>query len=147
MYKQFRISALPVERFAALFNLTDEELARQSACRRIADTKPGYPCRVSLAEAEIGERVLLLPYTHHAVDSPYRASGPIYVRENARQAVPQVGEVPDVVRHRQLAVRAYDADHFMVESEVIEGQELEAQIERFFGERRVAYLHIHNARA
>lgn len=142
----FRISALPREAFAPLFLLDDTELVRRGARWRVADSKPGYPCRVSLIDAEPGERVLLLPYTHHEVASPYRASGPIYVREQARDHTPAIDEVPDAVRRRLLSVRAYDAAGFMVDAEVTEGRDLEAAVGRFFADQRVAYLHLHNAR-
>jgi hypothetical protein len=143
---QFRITGLPMEPFAPLFALDDAGLARQGARRCTADSKPGYPCRVSLVDAEPGEQVLLLPYLHHDVASPYRASGPIYVREHARQPVPAINEVPEVVRDRLLSVRAYDAAGFMVGAEVTEGRELTDKIGRFFADQQVAYLHLHNAR-
>ena len=44
----FRITGLPAETFAGLFSLSDQELAARGAVRRVADGKPGYPCRVSL---------------------------------------------------------------------------------------------------
>src|SRR5947209_4110920 len=143
---RFRITALPSEPFLPLFALDDVDLARHGARRSVADAKPGYPCRVSLVDAEPGERVLLLPYRFHDVASPYQASGPIYVRESAHQALPDVNEVPDAVRRRLLSVRAYDAAGFMLDAEVAEGRDLEAQVERFFADDRVAYLHLHNAR-
>jgi hypothetical protein len=142
----FRISALPLDPFVPLFALNDDELARHGARRCVADAKPGYPCRVSLVDAEPGERVLLLPYRFHDVASPYQASGPIFVRETARPAVPGINEVPDAVRRRLLSVRAYDSAGVMVDAEVAEGRELESQVERFFADERVAYLHLHNAR-
>src|SRR5207244_12139960 len=83
---RFRISALPLQLFTSFFAMDDRELAEHGASRCVADQKPGYPCRVSLVDAEPGERVILLPFEHHDVCSPYRASGPIFVREEARQA-------------------------------------------------------------
>jgi hypothetical protein len=142
----FRIIALPLERFAPLFALDEEGLARHGARRLTADAKPGYPCRVSLVDAEPGERLILLPYSHHDVSSPYQASGPIFVREKAEQSFPAVGDIPDAVRRRLLSVRAYDASGWMLGAEVTEGRELEGTIERFFADARVAYLHLHNAR-
>jgi hypothetical protein len=142
----FRILGLPIEPFRSLFALDDAALAKHGACRRIADSKPGFPCRVSLVDAEPGERLLLLPYKHHDVAAPYQASGPIYVREVAREATPGIDEVPEVVRGRLMSVRAYDGDGFMQGAEVTEGRLLEETIERFFGDARVAYLHLHNAR-
>jgi hypothetical protein len=143
---QFRITALPLDRFASLFSMSDAELAQRHARRYVADKKPGFPCRVSLVDAEPGERVILVPFSHHAVASPYQASGPVFVREEARQARPAAGEVPESVRARLLSIRAYDAAGILVDAEVAEGRELEVYIERFFTDPKVAYLHLHNAR-
>ena len=111
-----------------------------------AETTPGFPCRVSLVDAEPGEEVLLVPFTHHDVASPYRASGPIFVRVNAATARPEVNEVPAMIRSRLLSIRAYDAEAMMVASEVAEGRDLDDHIERAFSDARVEYLHLHNAR-
>ena len=112
----------------------------------VVDAKPGYPCRVSLADAEVGETVILLTHTHHEVESPYRASGPIFVRQGAAAAGLAPGEVPAMLLHRQLSLRAYDAGAMMVRSEVLDGSELEAAIGRCFADPQIAYLHVHNAR-
>ena len=46
-------------------------------------TDPSFPCRVSLTDREIGERVLLLNHVSHDVANPYRASHAIFVAEGA----------------------------------------------------------------
>ena len=90
--------------------------------------------------------VLLVPFTHHDVASPYRASGPIFVRSGARTANPAIDEVPLMFRHRLLSIRAYDAAAMMVDAEVVQGSALEDAIRRCFAREGVSYLHIHNAR-
>jgi hypothetical protein len=82
----FQIHALPVETFKPLFGMSEQELARINAARIVVDEKPGYPCRVSLADAEVGETVILLNHEHQPAESPYRASHAIFVREHAGQA-------------------------------------------------------------
>jgi len=146
MKHPFRIVALPSERFDALRAMGEADLRARGARRMRADEKPGFPCRVSLVDAEIGEEVLLLPYTHHDVDTPYRASGPIFVRIEAATARPGVNEVPEMLRSRLLSVRAYDREGTMVGSEVVEGHDLADHIERAFEDPGVGYLHLHNAR-
>jgi len=146
MRSPFRLVALPSERFAPLLALDDGELRAQGIRRMRVDAKSGFPCRVSLADAEPGEEVLLVPFAHHDVASPYRASGPIFVRAGAATARPEVNEVPAMIRSRLLSIRAYDAQAMMVAAEVAEGRELEDCIERAFSDPRVAYLHLHNAR-
>lgn len=142
----FRISALPLEPFLPFFALTDDELLARGARRCVADSKPGYPCRVSLRDAEVGEKVILLAHMYHPVDGPYQAIGPIYVRESAQPAQLAVGEVPEVVHGRLLSLRAYNAKGLMRAAEVFEGHELEEQIQRLFADEKVTYLHVHNAR-
>jgi hypothetical protein len=125
--------------------MSDAELEAIGMRRMVVDEKPGFPCRVSLADAEVGETVLLLPFVHHDVPSPYRASGPIFVRSGAGTATPAVGEIPLMFRHRLLSVRAYDAGAMMVGAEVVKGSELETSIGHLFAQPRVSYLHVHNA--
>src|SRR5262245_58016777 len=142
----FQLVALASQPFESLFRASDSDLEARGARKMVADEKPGFPCRVSLADAEVGETVVLLSYTHHDVDSPYRGSGPIFVRAGARTAQPAAGEIPAMFLHRLLSVRAYDDAAMMVGAEVVEGTELEAAIRRLFSIENASYLHIHNAR-
>jgi hypothetical protein len=142
----FRVVGLPREPFAPLFALSDHELAARGMRRVIADSKPGFPCRVSLADADVGETLLLLHYLHHDVPGPYRGSGPIYVRESAAAGEFAAGEVPELLARRLLSVRAYDADGMLREADVTEGRELAALVQRLFADPGVAYLHAHNAK-
>jgi hypothetical protein len=142
---EFRVVALRSEPFAPLFELADEQLHEMGARRVTADEKPGFPCRVSLADAEVGETLLLLPFTHHDVSSPYRSSGPIYVRRGVTTASPDVGEIPEMLRHRLLSVRAYDREAMLIGAEVVSGTELDAAVRSRFASEAVAYLHVHNA--
>jgi hypothetical protein len=147
MTNSFRIVGLPLAKFTPLFSLSESELEQKGARRLIVDAKPGFPCRVSLEEAELGERVILLPFTHQPTDSPCRASGPIFVREKVKEAALAPGEIPEVVRGGLISVRAYDDQGMMLDSEVCEGGKLQDQIDKFFSNTRVNYLHLHNARA
>lgn len=142
----FRIVALHDGIVASLFPLNDGIVALPRLRRMVVDTKPGYPCRVSLVDADIGEEVLLISYAHHAVDSPYRASGPIFVRTGASQAKPAPGEIPEFLRSRLLSIRAYDGLGALVAADVAEGGELESRCEPLFANPRIRYLHLHNAR-
>jgi hypothetical protein len=143
----FRISGLPAERFEQLFALSDDELAAQGAVRRIADARtPGYPCRVSLTDSHPGDELLLVNYEHHQVDSPYRMRFAVYVRKGDA-TYDAVDQVPEQLRLRTLAVRAFDANAMMVGWELVDGRELEVAIERLFAEPSAVYLHIHFAAA
>jgi Protein of unknown function (DUF1203) len=144
-HMHFRIRGLAAEQFAPLFTLSDDELAQQGAVRRIADARnPGYPCRVSLADSKPGDELILVNYEHHPVDSPYRMRFAIFVRKGDK-TFDAVDTVPEQLRKRTLAVRAFDADAMMVGFELIGGEKLETAIERLLADPRAAYLHVHFA--
>jgi hypothetical protein len=138
----FRITGLPAETFAPLFDLSDEALAARGGVRRIA--QGGQPCRVSLTDAGPGDELILVNYEHLPVDSPYRMRFAVYVRRG-EETFDAIDEVPEQLRSRTLAARSFDADGMMVGWELIEGRDLEAAIERLFAEPRAAYLHLHYA--
>jgi hypothetical protein len=142
----FRIVGLDPAPFDALFALPDEALRARGALRRRADADFGFPCRVSLADALPGEELLLLPWRHHDVASPYQAAGPIYVRRGARPAALAPGEVPPYVTRRLISLRAYDRGAMMLGAEVVEGADVGARLARFFDDERIEYVHLHNAR-
>ena len=142
----FRVSGLDRDEFASLFGLSDAQLSERGIVRRVADRQPGFPCRVSLQDAEPGETLLLLNYEHLAVASPYRARHAIYVRENAQTAKPGVNEIPDVLRTRLLSLRAYDRAGMMVEADVVHGSDVEPVIERILAQQSVEFIHAHNAK-
>jgi hypothetical protein len=141
----FQLTGLPAQAFAPLFCLSDDELAAINARRVIADGKPGFPCRISMADAEIGDELLLLPYEHQSAASPYRASGPIFVRRGVEEKQLPAGELPPYVTSRKISLRAYDANNEIIVAEVCEGKVLREGIMRAFDNPHVDYLHLHHA--
>ena len=140
----FRITGLPAETFNHLFALSEEEQKR-GAVRRIADDrKPGYPCRVSLTDSKPGDELLLVNYEHLPVDSPYRMRFAIYVRKGD-QTYDRIDEVPEQLRKRVLAVRAFDDKGMMPGFELTDGNELERAIDKLFGLPNAEFLHVHFA--
>lgn len=142
----FRLNGLDPAGFAPLFALDDAALAARGIRRRRADADFGFPCRISLQDALPGEELLLLSFEHHAVDSPYRALGPIYVRGGVAQARLAPGEVPPYVTRRLISVRAYDRAGMMLAADVVEGVAVAARLERQFADAHTGYVHLHNAR-
>lgn len=141
----FRITGLPAEPFAPLFALPDADLAARGAVRRIADERrPGYPCRVSLTDSQPGDELLLVNYEHHAVASPYRMRYAIYVRPG-EERYDEIGRVPEQLRIRTLAARAFDNAGMMRGWDLVEGRGLEPAIERLLADPDAAYLHLHYA--
>lgn len=142
----FQITGLKSAEFSDLVGLSDEELLARDARRVLVDRHPGFPCRVSLLDAQPGERVLLLNYEHLPLAGPYRSRYAIYVRENATDAHLAVDEIPPVLRNRLLSVRAFAASGMLLDADVAAGDALVPTLERLLGPPAVAYLHVHNAR-
>ena len=142
----FRLVGLSAENFEPFFAMSDDELAALGARRIVADEAFGFPCRVSLADAEVGDELLLLPFDHLLTHSPYRASGPVFVRKGARRAVLPPGELPAYVTRRWMSVRAYDADDMMIAADVCDGGDVRGILERFIADPAVAFVHLHNAK-
>ena len=139
------ITSLDLNDFRHLFGLDDKTLAEQNVQRMTVTDKPGYPCRVTLEDAEVGESVLLLNYEHLPVESPYRSAHALFVRENATQSASFDSEIPEYLRNRQLSVRSFDTYGMMVDADTCAGKELESLIERLLGDQSADYLHVHNA--
>jgi hypothetical protein len=142
----FQISALNIDDFSHLFGQDHETLSKLGVQRIVADSNTGFPCRVSLQDAEVGENLLLMNYEHQPMPTPFRSSHAIYVREGSIPARPEKNEVAEMFRHRFLSVRAFDAAGMIIDADVIDGVSLEPLIERMFANESVDYLHVHNAK-
>jgi Protein of unknown function (DUF1203) len=141
----FRILGLSPQPFAPLFAMSDDALAQHCAVRRKVDTNPGFPCRISLTDAAVGDAVILVNFEHLAVASPYRSRHAIYVRSGEQQ-FDALDTVPDMLRRRLLSLRGFDGDGMMTAADVVEGRDLEPAIARLLADPRTNYLHAHIAR-
>lgn len=146
MSSSFQLVGIDHSQFQALFDLSGEQLAQVGAKRCFAEESPGYPCRISLEDAQVGEELLLLPYLHQPASSPYHASGPIFVRRGVQQRTLPIGEVPRYITNRLMSVRAYDHAHMIVDATVCEGVGAASEIVQYFRRAEVAYIHLHNAK-
>jgi hypothetical protein len=140
----FTITGLDPADFVSWHALDDAGLAQRGGRRVRADAQPGYPCRVSLEDAAPGETLILMPFVHHDVPGPYRASGPIFVRARA-QARQRLSTVPQLLRHRNLSLRAYDGEGQMIDAALCQGIHAEEAIESLLRWSTTAYLHVHFA--
>ena len=143
----FRIQPLALAPFRPLFDLADDALLALGARRMVANAPHAAPCRVSLTDAEPGERLILLNHRHlDAPASPYRSEGPIFVREAAVEASPVSDEIPEMLSRRLLSARAYDADWMMIDADVVEGAALSGRLAEWFADPVVIAVHLHTAR-
>ena len=142
----FRITGLPLEDFQPLFGLDESALAARGVIRMTVHAKPGSPCRITLADAEVGDTVLLLNHEYQSGETPYRAAHAIFVNEAATETQTFVDEVPDVLRLRTISLRAFDEADMMIDADLAEGDAIEAVIHRMLANPQVAYLQAHNAK-
>ena len=143
----FIIKGLPVEEFQPLFGLSDAMLAARGVLRRTADTKPGFPCRITLEDAEPGETLLLMNYESHKAATPYRSAFAIFVRENAVAAPTFIDEMPPVMAHRPIALRIFDEAGMLIGADLgRNGAETRDKINSAFDDPKAAYIHAHNAK-
>lgn len=140
----YRITGLDPERFRPLAALTDEELAARGMVRMTVAEKPGFPCRVSLVDRELGEKVILLNHVSHDVANPYRASHAIFVAEEGEQAE-FTDRIPPVFEPRVLSLRGFDEQGMMAAAILTQPGEADSGIRRLFDNPDIAYIHAHNA--
>lgn len=138
------IEGVPRERFADLFGLDDAALAARCA-RRVVANGEGFPCRISLVDAEPGESLILLNHVSHDVAGPYRATHAILVREQADQAPAYIDRIPPVFAARTLSLRGFDASGDLVASRVSKPDEHERAIGDLLADPQVDHIDAHNA--
>lgn len=141
----YRITGLSPKTFETLIGQDDEALAAQGAVRVTATSKPGYPCRISLEDAELGETLILLNHVSHDVATPYRSSYAVYVREAAQSVGDYVDAVPPVFEGRPLGLRGFDADGMLKTGALALPGQADAKIREVFANPDIAYIHAHNA--
>ena len=106
---------------------------------------PTFPCRISLTDRAIGEKVLLLNHISHDVANPYRSSHAIFVTEGEEEAAVYIDEVPPVFEKRVLSLRGFDADGMMAEAILAQPGEADAGIRKLFANPDIVSIHAHNA--
>ncbi|HYJ82280.1 MAG TPA: DUF1203 domain-containing protein [Allosphingosinicella sp.] len=143
----YRIEGLEREAYAGLLGLTDGDLAKRGARRVIADSKPGFPCRVTLEDAEPGERLILFNHVSHDVPTPFRSAYAVYVREGAGEPARFVDETPPVFAGRALGLRGFDGEGMLRGALLALPGEADAGIRALFERPEIATIHAHNAAA
>jgi hypothetical protein len=139
----YRIDGLAPAQFAELFGMSDQELAGRNARRAVADG-PGFPCRITLEEAEPGEELILVNHVSHDAPTPFRASHAIYVRR-AEVAGAFEDETPPIFATRRLGLRGFDAEGMLRGALLAEPGEADAKIRELLARPEVAEIHAHNA--
>lgn len=142
----YQIEGLEPLPYAPLFRMTDDELATHSARRVVATAKPGFPCRVTLEDAEPGETVILFNHVSNDVAGPFRASFAIYVREGADRAVFR-DALPPVFQGRTISLRGLDRGGNLKAAMLATTDDADSKIRTMFDDAGIAVIHAHNAAA
>jgi hypothetical protein len=143
----YRIEGVRPEDCSGYFGLADDELARCGARRVIADSKPGFPCRITLEDAEPGESLILFNHVSHDVATPFRSAYAVYVREKAEVPACFIDEPPPVFAGRALGLRGFDSEGMLRGALLALPGEADAGIRALFERPEIATIHAHNAAA
>lgn len=143
----YRIEGLAREEYRGLIGLTDDSLAQRGARRVIADSKPGFPCRATLEDAERGERLILFNHVSHDVAGPYRSAYAVYVREKAGVRACFVDQTPPVFDGRALGLRGFDSEGMLRGALLALPGEADSKIRALFERPEIETIHAHNAAA
>jgi len=138
------VSGLRRNDFTKLFAMSDTELAERNAVR-VQATSHGFPCRVSLKDAEEGDTLILLHHVSHDVATPYRSSYAIYVNETAVEVAPYVDSTPPVFEGRPIALRGFDERGMLQAASLALPGQADAKIREVLANPEIAYIHAHNA--
>ena len=141
----YRISGLAPADFEGLYGLSDAALAERNAVRMTADKTPGFPCRITLEDAEPGEAMILVNHVSLDAPTPFRASHAVFVREGALEAATFVDQLPPVMANRVLGLRGFDAQGMLRDGMVAQVGEAEAGIRKLFENPDIATIHAHTA--
>jgi hypothetical protein len=141
----YRIEGLSPEPFKPFFRMDEAELVARNARRATADSPTGFPCRVSLRDAEPGEALLLVNHVSNDAPTPFRASHAIFVREAASAAARFVDEVPPYLDRRTLGLRGFGPDGMLRAGLLAMPGEADRRIRELLDDDRIASVHAHNA--
>ena len=134
---------------AARFRASGADDRGNGLRRMVATDGTGFPCRVCLRCAEVGEEMLLGSYDLPRPLGIYWTPSPIFI--HAEACVPYAGadEVVEIVRRNAIvSVRAYDAADMVLYDlgRIGSGDEVNGALAQALDDPRTAFVNIHTAR-
>jgi hypothetical protein len=142
----FQIFGLQPDTYQHLIGKDENVLAHYGAERHFVTEAHSAPCRISLDDADVGETVILVSHPHQTAFTPYRQSGPIFLRENMSKSWSSIDAIPPALARRTLSVRGYDAQGNIILADLAEGAALSGMLASFLENQAVEEVHIHFAR-
>lgn len=141
----YKIRGIDPAPYRHLVGASEAELAEAGAVRVMAACSPGYPCRASLVDAEIGETLILINHVSHDVETPYRSAFAVYLRESAEEPAEFVDQLPPVFDNRPLSLRAFDSDGMLANAALAMPGKAEESVHALLADDNIAYIDAHNA--
>ena len=141
----YRIAGLDPATFQPFFAMDAGQLAACRATLQRASASRGFPCRVSLRDADEGDELVLVHHVNHDVETPYRNAFAVFVRRAANEAALYVDECPPVFEGRPLAMRGYSEAGNLVAARLAMPGEADDIIRDMLTDPAIAYIDAHNA--
>lgn len=141
----YRIAGLDPAPFRPLFTMDEAALAANRASLQRANTSWGFPCRVSLRDADEGDELVLVHHVNHEVETPYRNAFAVFVRRAASEPAVFVDECPPVFEGRPLALRGYTETGNLHTARLVTPGAADETIRAMLTDTAIAYIDAHNA--
>lgn len=141
----FTVTGLLAEPYTHLYGLSDAELSASGAYRYRADVSPGFPDRIEMRDAQVGETLLLVNHASMDQETPYRTAHAIFVREGAEKTYRETNIIPQVMHRRLLSLRAFDIGGMMLDAELAQGDAIREVARRLLDNPAVDRIHAHYA--
>lgn len=104
----------------------------------------GLPLRCCLRLSAEGERIALIAFRPSALGGPYAEVGPVFVHTGSCPGYAAPTVFPPDFAGRRAVLRPYDAQGLMLDGLVAGPGESRGELERLFGDPRVASVHVRN---
>lgn len=141
----FIVKGLSAEPFRGFYGKSDAALAKLGVKRMTVDSCPGFPDRIEMRDAAVGETMLLLNHLSLDKQSPYRATHGIFVREGAEEAYKAKNTIPEVMFSRVLSLRAFDSEGMILDAALATGDEVKSTVLQLLAIDAVEHIDAHNA--
>lgn len=136
----YRIAGLDPAAFA-----DTDALIAAGAVRRIADRANAFPCRVTLEDAQPGDSMILVNFVSADVETPFRASHAIFVREGAVDAAHYRDRTPPLIERRTTSLRAFDSEGMIREAVLAAPGEADMRLRTLLDDDAIDHVDIHTA--
>jgi hypothetical protein len=107
----------------------------------------GAPCRHCLQIISPGMQEMLFTYDPFAGNETLPLPGPVYVHAEACERYPEDAGFPAALRESPRTLNAYSRGRRLLAQEYVEGENVDATIERLFERSDVDYIHVRSTTA